>query len=95
MTISKTIRFAVLTVGALACSGAPSLAFAQTTSEEWHKKSDTEKGADQIRAQSQGQVYANPDRQRALEDATNEGATSKPTSTPAPKKTKSGTANPR
>jgi hypothetical protein len=79
--MNKTIRVAVTTIGALALSSVSAIAAAQT-SEEWHKKSDTAKGVDQIKAPSKGEVYANPHRKKALQDAMNDDGTSKPASTP-------------
>ena len=59
----------------------PLAAQQSTKSKDWHKKSDVAKGVDQLAAPSKGNVYANPDRQKALDDAMNDGSTAKPAST--------------
>lgn len=98
MTIRKTARR--VTVGALALFALPAIAAAQSnqTAQDWHKKSDFEKGVDQLAAPAKGKTYADPNKQKALDDAMNaDGAsgttTTKPVSKPASgDNTKSGTA---
>ena len=94
MTMHKTIRVAVAAAGALALSGVSATAAAQS-SDEWHKKSNTEKGVDQIKAQTKGDPYANPDRNRALNDAMRDDGTSRPVAKPKSNKTKSSGASPQ
>lgn len=73
----------VLAVGA--SSGAAAASNPQKESSDWHKKSDIQKGVDQATVtKKQGRVYANPDRQKALDDAMKSDRPT-PTPTAAPK----------
>lgn len=85
------VRPAVIAL-CLAAIAAPLAAQNSEDSKKWHKKSDTAKGVDQLTAPARGKVYANPDRQKQLDDATNSGGTSRPTPNGKPK---SGKAPPQ
>ncbi|WP_417622059.1 hypothetical protein [Parasphingorhabdus sp.] len=74
----------------LSILSAPAMASDEKKSQDWHKKSDMAKGADQITAPAKGKVYGNPDRQKALDDAFKAGQPSKPASS-----SKSATASPQ
>lgn len=43
----------------------------ETAQQKFDNKSDIEKGAAQLKAQSDGRIYADPGRQKALNDAMN------------------------
>lgn len=76
MTIKKYLGGAGFAAFAIALSSGTSVADPADKSKEkeWHSKSDFEKGKDQIKAQSEGKVYADPIKDKALNDAMNEGA---------------------
>ena len=69
----------------LASLSAPLAAQDGEESKKWHRKSDAAKGVDQLTAPAKGKVYANPDRQKALDDAMHSGGTSRPTPNGKPK----------
>ncbi|WP_140871260.1 hypothetical protein [Sphingomonas oligophenolica] len=62
----------------------------QTDQQKFDNKSDTAKGVDQLKAQTQGRPYANPGRQKALDEAMNDGSSS-----PTPKPRPTGSASPQ
>ncbi|WP_284126248.1 hypothetical protein [Parerythrobacter aestuarii] len=85
--------FIGIALAAVAVSGGATAADPKKESSDWHKKSDVEKGIDQATVtKKKDRVYANPDRQRALDDAM-KSDTAKPT--PTPTATPKGTGVPR
>ena len=89
-----TILRNVAAVGAISLLAVPAFAVPVLQSgnaeqQKFDNKGDFGKGTEQLKAQTKGNPYGDPARQKALNDAMREDATP----TPAPKK--SGTATPQ